>query len=111
MEPMVDYEKFGKSLRLMRQRMNITQQYICEVIGISNTHYSNIENGLAKPSLEVLVSLCNFFDIPLSTSLLSKDAHYRIPFEIKNIFNQSSNSIVVNVLDIMTYAKLQLYDE
>ena len=104
----IDYKKFGSIIKHLRQNEKSTQQNICDSVGISVTHYSNIENGLAKPSLEVLVSLVNYFNIPLSSTLLEKDRAYRVPFDIKCIFSESSDSVALNVLDIISFAQTQI---
>lgn len=109
MSAKINYKKFGDTIKLLRLYQKSTQQNICDVVGISVTHYSNIENGLARPSLEVLVSLVNYFDIPLSSSLLSPERRYSIPFDIKSMFNGSSDSTVINVLDIVSYAQTQIF--
>lgn len=105
----IDYKKFGNAIRLLRLEQKATQQNICDAIGISGTYYSNIENGLARPSLEVLVLLANYFDIPLSPSLITKERLYRIPFDIKSLFSECTDSVALDVLDIVSYAKMHLY--
>ena len=105
----IDYKKFGSTIRHLRLEKNFTQQNICDAVGISATYYSNIENGLARPSLEVLLLLVNYFNIPLAPSLVSKEQIYKVPLDIKALFSNSSNSVAINVLDIISYAKMHLY--
>ncbi len=49
---------FGRRLKLLRMISNLTQQEMAERVGISVTHLSKMERGLAAPSFEVLEEIC-----------------------------------------------------
>lgn len=49
----------GGRIAARRRNLKISQNYLAEKIGISNNHMSNIERGRERPSLDVLVSICN----------------------------------------------------
>ncbi len=104
----IDYKKFGKTIKLLRIERHLTQQNVCDATGISNSHYSNIEKGISKLSLDVLVSIANFFNISLSSSLLAETRRYNVPYDIKSMFSEHSDSTAADVLDIVAYAKTQL---
>ena len=99
----IDYKKFGSIIKHLRQNEKSTQQNICDSVGISVTHYSNIENGLAKPSLEVLVSLVNYFNIPLSSTLLEKDRCF-----LQALFGEKCKIFLENVAS-PNWRKLQSF--
>lgn len=44
----------SEALLITRKRSKMTQEEFSKVIGISRSHYSDIETGKSNPSLEVL---------------------------------------------------------
>lgn len=67
----------GEKIRVLRQKINITQQQMAEMIGVESPSYlSKIERGEASPSYELLariaktlgVSLKELFDISSETT-------------------------------------------
>lgn len=55
----LNYKEIGCRIAERRKHQCISQQYLAEILGISNNHLSSIERGKAGPSLEVLVGICN----------------------------------------------------
>lgn len=53
------YTEMGKRISSRRRQLNIRQNELAELIGISNNHLSSIECGKEKPSLDTLISICN----------------------------------------------------
>lgn len=51
--------EMGNRITTRRRHLGISQNLLAEKIGISNNHMSNIERGREKPSLDVLINLCN----------------------------------------------------
>lgn len=60
---MLDYEKIGKRIRMLRKQRNLSQEQLAEKVWISTTHMSHIETGSTKLSLPVLVDLANALDV------------------------------------------------
>jgi transcriptional regulator with XRE-family HTH domain len=52
----------GKRVRYLRRLRNLTQAKLAEKIELSVNYISEIENGTASPSFEVLVKLANILD-------------------------------------------------
>lgn len=50
---------FGKAIKIAREKRNITQQALAEVVGVDNSYISHIENGTLKvaPSTEIIKRL------------------------------------------------------
>lgn len=63
---MINYQAIGKRIRQYRIQQELTQEYLAEKSDISITHISRIENGSAKPSLQVLVNICNVLNIAIN---------------------------------------------
>lgn len=105
MSEIVDYKKFGKTIKLLRLEKHLTQQNVSDAIGISASYYSRIEKGLSNLSLDVIISIANFFNISLSSSLLTEEHRYNVPYDIRSMFNEHSGSTAADVLDIVAYIK------
>ncbi len=71
-------QRFGKKLRILRKRHNMTQKELANELGFtSHGSVGDLESGRMKPSLEVAIKISRIFDISLD--LLLKDE-----FEIKD---------------------------
>jgi transcriptional regulator with XRE-family HTH domain len=62
---------FGENCRKRRKELNISQRSLSEMTGIAAAHLSNIENGRANPTLELMEIIAQAIDSPL-VHLLSK---------------------------------------
>lgn len=60
-----DEQTFGEMLRAYRQGQGLTQRKLAERVGISQSHFSNIERGRRRPSAAKMVSLTEGLDLPL----------------------------------------------
>ena len=58
--------KFGKRLRRLRRRADITQEQLAERVGVSVEFISNIERGINAPSFETLEKLSISLEVSLS---------------------------------------------
>lgn len=58
----IDFEKIGRTLKDMRIRKNLTQEYVADMADVNTSHISNIENNRVKVSLTTLVQICNALD-------------------------------------------------
>ena len=56
---------FNDRLKELRSLKNISQISISKEIGISDTHYQNLEYGKKEPTMSKLVSLADFFDVSI----------------------------------------------
>lgn len=50
-------------LKELRNEMKISQKSVAEAIGITLSAYSNYEQGIRIPSLEIVKKLCLFFHV------------------------------------------------
>lgn len=60
---------FGQWLKLMRDRLDISQAKIAAIVGVKTQTISNWENGKSIPSLtpEQTEKLCELLDVNLAT--------------------------------------------
>ena len=59
----INYRLIGSRLCQRRKEMNLTQKKLGEIVHITNSHISAIENAVKKPSLETLLDFCKALGI------------------------------------------------
>ena len=57
--------KIGEVLQKIRKSNGYTQEKMAEEIRVSTRYISDIEQDRAKPSYEILVNICNIYNISL----------------------------------------------
>lgn len=62
-----------RKLILWRFEVNMTQREIAKMIGITSSHYSNIERGIVDPSYEVLMKFRDTFIVKDVLDLFEKE--------------------------------------
>ena len=81
-----NYVDMGLRIKSRRKEMNLTQNELAEMIGVSNNHLSSIENGKETPSLDTLLNIC--------TSLKTKPDYLLLG-------SLHSNNIPQNIIDTL----------
>jgi len=61
----LDYKAIGERIRAQRLKMEISQEFLAELDGLSVTHSSHIETGKTKVSLPALVQIANALNVTL----------------------------------------------
>lgn len=59
----IQYDIIGARIQQRRKELNIKQYQLAELLDISNNHMSAVENGREKPSLELLMSICEQLNV------------------------------------------------
>lgn len=80
----LDYYNVGRRIALRREKMKFRQNEFADKIGISNNYLSSIERGKEKPSLEILVKICNGLCVTPDYLLMG---------------NMHSNNVPQNIID------------
>ena len=62
---------WGKILRELRTKHNLTQSDIAKLLHISRPAYSNIELGKAKPTAEMIAILTEIYDTELNRYVIN----------------------------------------
>lgn len=57
--------KIGKNIQRVRKSNGYTQEKLAEEVEVSARYISDVEQDRAKPSYEVLIKICNTFNIGL----------------------------------------------
>lgn len=59
----------GVKFKQLRQVRGYTQGKIAEVLGISSQHYGTLERGINAFSLDNILKLCDFYNVPVMNIL------------------------------------------
>lgn len=59
----LNYVALGERIARRRKQLNIKQNVLADQLEISNNYLSSIERGREKPSLEILIKICNALNI------------------------------------------------
>ena len=60
---------FGKSLRLLRKRVGITQEQLASDLGVAKANISRYEKGTQKPEFSRLIAMAALLKVPSSVLL------------------------------------------
>ena len=69
----MDYIAIGKRIRTQRLRLDLSQEELAEMVGISTVHMSHIETANTKLSLPVLVDLACALGVRTDDLIFDKD--------------------------------------
>lgn len=58
-----------EQLRLIRKMHKVSQQDIADIVGVSRSYFSQMENGKYNPSVDVLAKWCNALGCRLSITI------------------------------------------
>lgn len=58
--------KIGKNIQKIRKSFGYTQERLAEEVDCSTRYISDIEQNRSNPSYEVLVNICNVFNIGMN---------------------------------------------
>lgn len=61
-----------QNLKLLRKRSKKSQEEIAADLNLTRSSYSGYENGAAEPSIETMLNLCDYFNVPIN-QMLKKD--------------------------------------
>lgn len=65
----------GYRIQLSREQAGLTQEQLAERINRSTQFISTLERGLAGPSLETIINICNVLDISTEWVLRGRRSH------------------------------------
>ena len=57
--------QINERIRSLRARRNMTQRQLAEILDVSEVSVQRFEYGSARPSLDTLIALADFFDVSL----------------------------------------------
>mgnify|MGYP001225808146 CR=1 FL=1 len=61
----------GNNLKLLRKQFSKSQDEVSKALGLNRSTYSGYENAVAQPSLDIIMNICDYYNIP--TDLLLRN--------------------------------------
>ena len=80
---MIDYNALGERIRNIRLSAGISQETLGDMLGLSYSHISRIENGQKRITLDSLVDLAMIFKIRIDQLLFGEQEQ-----EIEDVFRE-----------------------
>ena len=69
-----EYLEIGRKMKTARTNAGISQRDMAIKLGLSNSSYSNYENGYSEPSAEIIIKFCDILKITMGDLLELKVA-------------------------------------
>lgn len=71
----MEYKRLGDNVRKYRKIAGLTQEQLAEMIGCSNSHIGQIENGRGIPSLDIMVKIANALGVMVDQFVIADSDH------------------------------------
>lgn len=109
-DSVIDYQLIGKRIRDQRIRKKLTQDRLAEMADITTVYLSRIENGHARPALDVYARMCEFLDCDLSylfCGVSIESNHYQCE-KVLELFHACApevKPVALNILELLSNLK------
>lgn len=103
----LNYAAIGKRIKLARMSKDITQEQLAEMVNLSLSHVSNIENANSKIGLQALVAIANALDTPVEALLADSvvQSSAIINQDIQNILSDCSEHEIKVLARVLSATK------
>lgn len=95
------YFEMGGRIKLRRNELRIKQSELAEKLNISNNHMSSIENGREKPSLDILIRICEELKVTPDYLLLGNMHANNVPQDIADALRLCSEDDIALTRDFV----------
>ena len=95
----------GNKIRLMRVSKGLSQQNLPKEIGITQAHFSNIENGRCNATIDVLLRLHDSLQVPMAVFFEEIDEQDGTVLEKKKQSSGIDMDDLVAMLQLLKKAK------
>ncbi|MBG3014085.1 helix-turn-helix transcriptional regulator [Proteus faecis] len=86
--------RVGNRIKMIRKQLKITENEMSERLGMTMLHYSQLEDGHIKITVDQLVTISYILGVtPQSLILEAKETDFMV-FEDKNSVNQPSEIVI-----------------
>lgn len=99
----------AKRIKALREEYNLTQEQLAKELNVSRNAISNYENGIRNPDLNLIIKLCEIFNISLS-SFFQEEIVYNKPSKAK-ILKPILQIAILVMLVITCILSIVLYDK
>lgn len=104
-------KEFGNRLHDVRRKKGLTQQEAADMIGLSYTHYSNIEAGKINIKIDTLRKLASCFDVSTDYLLQVNTNHIDgndYPDSLKNLLSDFSVQEITAIVEAFRGVKASM---
>lgn len=98
-----DLKAMASRIKEQRKQLHFTQESFSEVINLSLSSYSKIENAHQKPSLDTLIVIAKFLDVPIDYLVHGNETNKPIPKDHMDVLQSIIDSIEVNKIKHTTH--------
>ena len=102
----IDYVTLGERIAKRRKQVNIKQNVLAEKLDISNNYLSSIERGKEKPSLEILIKICNALNITPDYLIMGTMHSNNVPQKITEGLRLCTDADI-NLIEIIVEAMVE----
>lgn len=100
---MFDYERWGQGIRYFRLKNGFTQEVLAEKAGIDAKYYLRLERGKAKPSLKLMINICNILNVGVNDCFceeyeLDKVLYKQFKSEL-NAFDEKDRNFILTIIE------------
>ncbi len=79
----------GNRVISLRKLHNISANRLSKDLNVDPSTINKIEKGTAKPSMDLLFNICNYFDVSLSEFFAETNEQEPLPEEIQQIIDKA----------------------
>lgn len=69
---MMNEDILENTIKVQRARMNLTQEQLAELVGVTRKTINTIENGKFIPSTKLAIKMARVFDVPVEELFILK---------------------------------------
>lgn len=95
----LNYKEIGKRIKIKRQKINLTQEKLSEIIDVSPSYISEIERGSSIPSLATICKIADTLDCNLdyiTFGITTKNIDHTLSEILKSI-PKKNQSLYINL--------------
>lgn len=92
-------KQIGERIKLLREKMQLSQKDFAELIGMKNQYLSNVEKGLNGITIEKLIEICNKTGISSDYIIFGKNSISA--YQIQENFSKYTNEELITAFDII----------
>lgn len=97
----INFAKVGINIKIFRAARHITQLELARLLGISQTHLSNIEKGRVQISLRILMKMANVFDCKLD-DFFARPGDIEVKTEAQSAYTEEDMAMLLKMLQMLS---------
>lgn len=93
-----DYSTLGKAVKLARQKKNLSQETLAEILDITPTHLKHIESGHRNPSVDLLFRMARTLQMSLDDVIFPERQLPSLNFQRAQLLLRDCNEQQLNII-------------